>query len=693
MPRNSRYDILFEPVKIGPVTAKNRFYQVPHCNGMGNRYPHAIAASRGVKAEGGWAAIATEECEIHPTSDVSPYMEARLWDKSDMDRLALSVDAIHEHGALAAVELAHCGHQAGNRYSRLPLMGVSDMMTGSYDPVQAYAVSKRDISALRKMHVEAAIRARDIGFDIVYCYAGHDLSLAHHFISRRHNRRTDEYGGSLENRVRFLREILEATVEAVGDQCAVALRFAVDEMIGEEGIVAAEEGKDIVEMLADIPDLWDVNVSDWSNDSLSARFGQEGAQEKYTAFVKRVTSKPVVGVGRFTSPDSMVSQIKRGILDLIGAARPAIADPFLPKKIEEGRLEDIRECIGCNICASSDMVIQPLRCTQNPTTAEEYRRGWHPERIAIKHKNEHVMIVGAGPAGLEAALSLGRRGYQVTVADAGKQAGGRILNESKLPGLSTWRRVIDYRIGQIEKLANVDIHLESALDAEQVLEFSKMLGIDRLVIATGARWRRDGIGRTHFKPVLQDTDMRTLTPDDLFENNAPGERVVIYDDDYYYLASVVAEKLCAAGSQVTIVTPAPEVAAWTKNTLEQRHIETRLFDLGVDIVTKHVIENACAESVQVNRLNSDHRLQIACDQCILITSRQPQHQLFFDLDAMPDRTAAAGLTRITRIGDCLAPSTIAAAVYEGHRYAQEYEQEDDMHRIPFKRENIELAQQ
>ena len=134
MAHDARYDVLFEPVKIGPVTTKNRFYQVPHCNGMGHRYPRAIAASRAVKAEGGWSVISTEECEIHPSSDVSPYVEARLWDKGDMERLALSVDAIHQHNALAAVELAHNGHHALNRYSRLPTMGVSDMMVGSYDP-------------------------------------------------------------------------------------------------------------------------------------------------------------------------------------------------------------------------------------------------------------------------------------------------------------------------------------------------------------------------------------------------------------------------------------------------------------------------------------------------------------------------------------------------------------------------------
>ena len=473
MARDPRYDILFEPVQIGPVTARNRFYQVPHCNGMGHAMPNSVAAMRGMKAEGGWAVVATEECDIHASSDVLPHPEARLWDKEDQRRLALMVDAVHAHGALAAVELCHNGHSASNRYSRLPVMGVSDLPVASLDPVQAYAMSKRDIASVRRWHRAAALRAKEIGFDIVYVYAGHDLALPMHFLSRRWNHRSDEYGGSLENRVRLTRELLEDTCEAVGDVCGVAFRLAVDELIGDEGICSDSEGREIVEMLSELPDLWDVNVSDWPNDSATSRFGGEGAQEPYVSFVKQLTSKPVVGVGRFTSPDAMVSQIQRGVLDFIGAARPSIADPFLPRKIEEGRPEDIRECIGCNICVSGDWTHSPIRCTQNPTMAEEWRRGWHPETMNPKGASSRILVVGGGPAGLEAALSLGRRGYEVALADSGS-GGGRIIGEAALPGLATWRRVLDYRLGQIDKLQQVSFFPGSKMDAEAICEFGGM---------------------------------------------------------------------------------------------------------------------------------------------------------------------------------------------------------------------------
>ena len=162
--------------------------------------------------------------------------------------------------------------------------------------------------------------------------------------------------------------------------------------------------------MAELPDLWDLSLSSWENDSQSSRFSEEGFQEPHIAGVKKLTSKPVVGVGRYTSPDTMVRVIRAGVMDMIGAARPSIADPFLPKKIEEGRLEDIRECIGCNICITGDATMTPSRCTQNASMGEEWRRGWHPERIRPKSAEAHVLVVGAGPAGLEAARALGQRG-------------------------------------------------------------------------------------------------------------------------------------------------------------------------------------------------------------------------------------------------------------------------------------------
>ena len=286
-------------------------------------------------------------------------------------------------------------------------------------------------------------------------------------------------------------------------------------------------------------------------DSQTSRFADEGYQEPFTGWVKSITRKPVVGVGRFTSPDTMVGQIRRGVLDFIGAARPSIADPFLPRKIEEGRVEDIRECIGCNICVTGDMTSTPIRCTQNPTMGEEWRKGWHPERIAPSKSSKRVLVVGAGPAGLEAARALGQRGYEVHLAEASRELGGRVSLEARLPGLAQWARVRDWRVTQLQKMANVAIYRENDIGAADVLEF----GAERVVLATGCHWRRDGYGRSNGAAIPGFDSARVFTPDDLMRGRIPDGPVLLFDDDAFYIGSVMAEVLRAAGREVVYVTP------------------------------------------------------------------------------------------------------------------------------------------
>ncbi|MFZ5789231.1 MAG: FAD-dependent oxidoreductase [Pseudomonadota bacterium] len=680
MARDPRYDILFEPIKIGPVTAKNRFYQVPHCNGMGHANPLAHAAMRGMKAEGGWAVVCTEECEIHPSGDVTPYKEARLWDDRDIPALALMCEAVHAHGALAGCELVHNGPSCSNHYSRELPIGPSHQPVNGYDPMQARAMDREDIRAYRRWHREAALRAKRAGFDVIYVYAGHDLSLPMHFLQRRRNNRTDEYGGSLENRVRLFRELIEETKAAVGDRCAVVVRYAVDELMGPEGLTL-EESRDIVGMLAELPDLWDVNVSAWLNDSTTSRFKPEGNQEPFIAFVKKHTTKPVVGVGRFTSPDTMVSQVRRGVLDMIGAARPSIADPFLPKKIEEGRLDDIRECIGCNICVSGDFTMSPIRCTQNPTMGEEWRKGWHPEIIPARRSNDEVLVVGAGPAGLECARALGQRGYRVHLAEASAELGGRVARESRLPSLSEWIRVRDYRVYQIDKMANIEVFRDSRLDAEHVREF----GAAHVVIATGARWRRDGVGRTHGFAIPGFDAVNVFTPDDIIAGRRPTGPVIVYDDDYYYMGGVIAEKLRRDGLDVAIVTPADLVSPWTQKTLEASHIQRRLLELGIELLVKQDVAAFKGDHVELACAYTGRRSQRACASLVAVTARLPEEALYRQLLVDPDAMEKAGIKSVTAIGDARAPGTIAAAVYQGHRFARELD-EPATGEVAFKRE-------
>ena len=686
-PRPAAYDILFEPVKIGPVTARNRFYQVPHCNGMGYRDPTALATMRGIKAEGGWAVVCTEQVEMHYSSDITPFIELRLWDDRDIPALARMAEKIHEHGALAGIELAYNGMNGPNLYSREVPMGPAHLpvATFSYDPVQARRMDKTDIANLRAWHLAAVRRAQKAGFDLIYVYAAHALGFLHHFLSRRYNDRTDEYGGSLENRVRLLREITEETKAAAGDVCAVPIRISVDELLGEGGLERAEV-EDMIGLLADLPDLWDVTLAGWENDSRTSRFAEEGAQEPFISGIRRLTNKPVVGVGRYTSVDRMAALVRKGVLDLIGAARPSIADPFLPKKLEEGRIEDIRECIGCNICVSGDFTMSPLRCTQNPTMGEEWRKGWHPERIRARESEKPVLIIGGGPAGLEAAHALGKRGYEVALAEAGTELGGRVTREAKLPGLAAWARVRDYRLLQLHKLPNVQTYLASRLCTAEVLEF----GYPRIVIATGAKWRRDGVGHQHTSPLPIAPGAVVVTPDDIMDGAYPaGTRVVVWDDDHYYMGGVMAEALAAKGYQVTYATPASEASTWTRNTMEQHFIQKRLLEAGVEIIVSHTLTAIAPDHAVLDCVFTGRQKILEVDAVLPVTARLPEETLLHELRAAD--LAAAGIESVTAIGDALAPATIAHAIYAGRRYAEELDATllpPDT--LPFRREITEL---
>ena len=689
--RDPRYDILFEPVKIGPVTARNRFYQVPHCNGMGYVRPNSLAAMREIKAEGGWSVVCTEEVWIHHSSEIVPHAEGILWDDGDIPALAKMTEAVHKHGSLAGIELQHGGYCSSNNYSRIPPIAPSSIVSSSYNPVQARAMDKTDIANFRKWHKKAALRSKQAGFDLIYVYAAHSGTLLTHFLSRRINKRTDEYGGSLENRVRLFRELIEETKDAVGDSCAVAVRFAVEEFLGPMGITSENEGKEIVEMLAELPDLWDVNISKWSRDSAPSRFESEGYQESYISFVKSLTSKPVVGVGRFTSPDTMVSQIKRGVMDMIGAARPSIADPFLPKKIEEGRLDEIRECIGCNICVMSDQISVPIRCTQNPTMGEEWRRGWHPERIEPRKSDDGILVVGGGPSGLECAVALGQRGYRVILSESLSELGGRVSRESSLPGLSEWGRVRDYRVQMLDRIPDVSVYRGNTLSAEEIIEFSSKDHFDysHVMLATGSYWRNDGIGRNHREPVPGLEKIDVFTPDDIMNDISVKGRVVIYDDDHYYLGGVIAEKLRREGHKVLLVTPAATISSWSEWTLEQEQTQKLLIELGVEFATQTDLVSADAGMVELSCVFTDRRTEKDCDSLVLISERIPNDKLYHSLQEKPENLSEAGIKTLKCIGDCLAPSTIAAAVYSGHLAARELESEQQ-EEVPFLRERVQI---
>jgi dimethylamine/trimethylamine dehydrogenase len=697
MALSNRYDILFEPVTVGPKVAPNRFWQTPHACGFGSDLPGGQAAFRRMKAEGGWGVVFTEATSIAPEVDKSPAPLARLWDEGDVRNFTFVVDQIHRNGALAGIELEYhssIGYLTEGR--GLNARGVAPVAGQSGLPVgyagTAAAIDLADIAEIQQLHVAAALRARDAGFDLITLHCGHAASLLAHFLISYYNNRTDEYGGSLENRARFARETLQQVRSALGDSAAVGLRFGVDTLddlvgLGDRGIRADGEAPRFVEHMDDLVDYWDLVIGgfDWGQDAQSSRTAEENHEARYVGQMKKHTVKPVVNVGRFNSPDVMADIVRAGQCDFIGAARAGISDPFLPQKIRSDRTEDIRECIGCNICVSRDSGTGRIQCTQNATAGEEFRRGWHPEIFTRADNAENdVLVIGAGPAGMECALVLGRRGLRnVHLVDAAASLGGSLNWVTKVPGRAEWRRLIEYREVQLRKQANVQVILNTPMTVDDALGY----GAGIVVTATGSCYGRDGLNPFNHRPfgLAQVYGTRLLTPEDILGRGAEvGRRVAIVDTDGYFIGPGLAELLAGNGHEVTVVTPAEALGHYTKLTLEYTRLAADLRALGVTIHTLSHASGASPDTLRITGLQGD--TDIGVDTVILVGQRESQRSLYAGLTARRNEWLENGLNAVYQIGDSVRPHFIADAIFSGHRLAREIDSPNPAVPLPFIRE-------
>jgi dimethylamine/trimethylamine dehydrogenase len=560
--------------------------------------------------------------------------------------------------------------------------------------VSAREMDKRDIREVQQHYVNAAKWARDVGFDVITMLMGYSADLNHQFLIPFFNRRTDEYGGSFENRARFAQEILVRLREEVGDDCAITVRFGPDTLdaphgLGDAGIRVDGDGGAFVELCDELVDAWDVvsGWMEWGEGTGPSRTHPTNWQFEIVKKVKQLTKKPVITVGRFTDADLMARLVREGHLDFIGAARPSIADPFLPKKIEEGRLDEIRECIGCNICiARFEGGGLPVTCTQNATAGEEYRRGWHPERFErAANAESDVLVVGAGPAGMECARVLAARGMRrVHLVDRDDEVGGSMRWISRLPGLGEWARVVQYRQIQLAKAKNVDVILNTSLDLDGILNY----GADIVIMATGAYWSPDGFnpGNASIPGADAATMSHVLTPEQVMAGKAVGDKVVVFDTDGYFVGVGMAEKLANEGRTVTLATTSSSLAPYTERTLESPRLNRKLREMGIEILTATSITSVEPGRVKAASVWAEGTTDIACDSLVLATQRLPQDELYRALVADPEALKTNGIVAVYRIGDCDVPRLISEAIFSAHRLAREIDSGNPQTPLPYIRE-------
>jgi dimethylamine/trimethylamine dehydrogenase len=703
MPRDSKFDPLFEPIAIGPKTMKNRFYQTPQCAGAGWQRPGSQASHRHVKAEGGWGAISTELCSIHPETDFTPQALATIWDEGDVRNFRHFTDGLHAHDALAAIELTYSGPHSWNWLTREVPRGPSSYSSDAIPQVYCAPMYEEDIEDVIRLHVEATKRAVDAGFDIIYHYAA-DSMLVVQFMSAFYNKRDDRYGGDLEKRATFGLRLLEETRKAVGDSCAIATRFAIDDLQGHASISKHGEGMRFIERFDSegLIDLWDIKLGPytaWAEDAAPSRFQKTNHELAYVEGLKAITDKPVLMVGHMTSPDDMLENLQKGHCDIIGAARATIADPFLPRKVDEGRVDDIRECIGCNMCVGRFEVGSMIVCTQNATSMEEYRRGWHPEKFVKTEDPCSVLVVGAGPAGLECARVLGERGYDVHLREADDELGGHMRDVQRYPGLSEWGRVTTYRTGQLAKMKNVEVHTGvGRMTAEDILEY----GADKVVLAVGARWDSQGFtGATG--SIIEGADAslpQFLTPEQVMSGKAVGERVLVLDGEGFIAGIAMAELMADQGKAVTVMTHGHVVASFLHNTGETANLQRMMNEKGIQERIMHWIDSFEIVGTEVrakvfylfrdgyrrsvtpdpdggNPRRMSDKVDVATfDSVILCTSRRPNRELYDALHQRQGEWAENEIEGIYRAGDCYAPRLLPDVVFDGHRIAREFESDN-----------------
>jgi len=324
---------------------------------------------------------------------------------------------------------------------------------------------------------------------------------------------------------------------------------------------------------------------------------------------------------------------------------------------------------------------------QNATAGEEYRRGWHPERFArASNADRDVLVVGAGPAGMECAIVLGKRGFRrVHLVEADPEPGGAMRWMANLPGLGEWRRVVNWRVIQIAKLRNVELICGTRLEADAILEY----GAEIVVIATGARWAQDGVNAVTHAPITgADAQLDcVLTPEQVMVDNKrpPGERVVVYDAEGYFMAAGIAELLAQEGNRVELVTTLEQIAPMCDGTLEGPMLRRRLHEAGV-VMRRATTISEIEAGRAIGRNEFDEPIDLAADGFVLVTQRCSDDATFRALRWDPDALAREGIEALYRVGDCVAPRLIADAIFDGHRLGREIDSADPAVPLPYKRE-------
>ena len=653
-----QFQYLFTPIKVGPFTVKNRIMVAPHgplmCE-LGLPTEEFIHYEI-EKAKGGAGWVAMSVGYVEPRDII--FMKHNgghydrhfwTWKKEVIPGLKRIAEGIHEQGARCSFQIM--GATLGNKRgpALVPDANFADQM---WEPM-----TKDDFKRFFEYHAICCENLMEAGIDAVDIH--NHSGLVADFISGTINKRTDEYGGSLENRARLLMDLIDLTRQVVGDKMAIGYTLTVDDML--PGSIVPEEAVELAKMLdRDKKIDWMICGIGRETQSMHMYFGplylppayQLYAVEQIKEVVKNI---PIVAVGRINDPMIAESILAEGKADMVAMARPLIADPELPNKAREGRLDDIRPCQGCNQnCIKYMMDGAPIRCVVNATVGME-QAGWGIGSIKQAPTKKKVVIVGGGPAGMECARVAGLKGHDVTIIEKADELGGQALLAEMLPGREEVGGLIRWQKIQLPQ-AGVKIVTGTEATAQSVLDMQP----DAVVIATGATWMRNGYtGMSHMETTGWQQD-NVFTADEVVSGKAQvGENVVVWDGRGDIVASGIAEMLADRGCKVTLVAPTPNIGGIDQiKDMTWFHVTPRMLNKGVVLSPQTFIVMLVEKTVTLLNIHTMATWEVPADTLVLITGKIPNDDLYNELEGK--------VPELYKIGEARNPHSMGEANRDGH---------------------------
>lgn len=645
------FENLFSPQKLGKVEVKNRISFQPH---LTNFAENAMPSERhmyywGERAKGGAGLITTEEMSVHPT-DTAYEKLVEAFHPEVIPGFRKITDYVHQYDTKMFCQLNHNGQQCDGSISRLPVWAPSPVPDILFRETPK-AMEIEDIEEVCRYFAISAEHVRQGGFDGIELQFGHS-SLARQFLSPLTNHRQDEFGGSLENRMRAPLMFIEAVRKAVGNDYTLGIRMCADEMIpGGLDLAQVQEICGLFEA-SGLIDFVDLSIATFYN--LYLVEGSMHTPLGYTiplaAGVRENVKLPVFCTGRINDPVMAEKVLSAGQADMIGMCRALICDPFLPKKAQEGRLEDIRYCIACNQgCIGRMGINRSLGCVQNPAVGLEKKWGEGTLQPAMLKKK--VMVVGGGPGGMWAAKMAGRRGHDVTLLDRGDTLGGQVLTGMKGAGRDEFGVIVRNEKEQIDK-AGVKVHLETDATVDSVLK----LGADAVIVATGSKPKTHPVGGADGPGVCNVWQV-------LNREVEVGEKVCLIDYDGHHRATATAEFLADQGKTVHIICSSLFIGAELGPTQDLYLTRQRLLQKGVsftpDIAVMEVSGEIGEKTIKgFNVYNNVWDEWTGYDSIVLAMGQEVDDDLYFALKGK--------VKELHRIGDCVAPRKVDMAIWEGH---------------------------